>query len=65
MVALRFCGVTPASARMREASASLLMASAWNTRSTVTNAVAGLGRHLLGLVEHAGKRRRHMRLGGA
>jgi hypothetical protein len=28
-------------------------------------AVAGFGRHLLGLVEHAGKRGGHMRLGGA
>ena len=36
MAALRLCGVTPASARMREDSASLLMASAWSTRSTVT-----------------------------
>ena len=36
MALLRFCGVRPASVRMREDSASLLMASAWSARSTVT-----------------------------
>jgi hypothetical protein len=58
---LRFCGVTPALARILPASLSFSSASASSRRSTVTKLLAGL----LGGVEHPRQSRIEIDLTGA